>query len=308
MEELDIENRIVNKLIVYFDKRFKVLENEVIQHSNVLNTISVNVHKILEVQFNHCPLKSTDKESILRKSTNNDVPKFNAVLTQKLNEAGTKSSESKKQNKENFITQVEPLSTKSKVSQSPRFGKTVHKKEASEKKEQVKKKQLYLDAEVFDVSKELSINSVFSPHNCIGDKKELIIEPIEVLFQESPTERKWTPDSFNRNEYKSSLNELVKSQQKSFGLFSSRKTKTINSLPGNCLLLIGQYIGGILPPFVITCRSLLEKYVNYTKKKINENINILKVQQVSLLLNLLGQICERSGTEVCIKSFIKEGV
>jgi hypothetical protein len=284
MEELDIEDRIVNRLVGYFDKRFKALESEVIQHSTVLNAISINIHKILEVQTKYCPLKTTTKESILRKSTNNEIPKFSAVLTQRSNETGTKSSESKKQDKENYIAQIEPLSTKSKVSQSPRFGNTVHKKEASEKKKgQVKKKQLYLDAEVFDVSKELFINSVFSPHNCINDKKELIIEPIEVLFQESPTERRWAASNLNRVECKSPINDLVKNQQKSFGLFSSRKIYTIDDLPGNCLLLIGQYVGGILPPFVITCRSLLGKYANYTKKKINENINVLKIQQVTFI-------------------------
>eukprot|EP00826_Nyctotherus_ovalis_P064890 TRINITY_DN9529_c0_g1_i1.p1 TRINITY_DN9529_c0_g1~~TRINITY_DN9529_c0_g1_i1.p1 ORF type:complete len:297 (-),score=56.90 TRINITY_DN9529_c0_g1_i1:10-900(-) len=290
MEELEIEDRIVSKLIAYFDRRFKVLESEVSQHSAVLNAISQNIHKILDVQSKGTPLKVVCKEapieSILRKSTNNDVPKYSAVLTQRSNEVEStirlKSSETNKQNKENFISQIEPSSTKSRASQSPRFGKTVHKKEASEKKEQIKKRHLCLDAEVFDVSKECSINSVFSPHNCTGEKKELIIEPIEILFQESPTDRKWTAGSSSKCEYKSPISELVRDPQKSFGLLSSRRAEksSLDTLPGNCLLLIGQYVGGVLPPFAVACKSVLGKYVGYTKKKINESINILKVQQV----------------------------
>jgi len=341
MESPEIDDKTLCKLLAYFDKRFHVLEKEIQKQSNMLNTISTNVRKLMDSQPKTDPVsnpmkresssKDSYKEFTLQKSLHEqfaELPKGPHILTQRSNEGDhvnrTQFAELKNQeflpnqanvksrNKENFAlgpAQTEPYSKKT-AKQSPSFGKYRHEneensmqKKVQNSKENTKRKDIRLDSEETSKMKsekteDLSINSVFSPNQHTGESKELIIEPIDVMFQESPKNssskknskiipaqqiiKRDIPQSKYSYRSKSPNNESSSKHNKSLNLFKPRKSSHVefkfDQLPGNCLLLIGQYMGCIVPPFVFTCRSIMDKYVIVAGKKAGENIISLKEQ------------------------------
>ena len=349
MEEAEIDDRTLNKLMMYFDKRFQVLEKELQRHSTLLASISANVRKIVEVQppsQREGDSKGSYKEFTLQKSLQDqlaEIRKSPQPFTQRTAEPPARvqfaeihnleiATSLKSRNKENTglgPASTEPFPKKS----SPSFGKTKRKEEAdvlntckdctnnnhqkenyygldTSHKENITKK-LDLDNQkdskkcnntlvkidessslLEGKSEDLSINSIFSPSQQTGDTKELIIEPIDVMIQESPrntidrkAKQSIRPSSTSKYLSKSPNNEnSVKIKPFNVSNHKGVEYVKLDSLPGACLYLIGQFIGGSTPFFVFSCKNIMDKYSVYAGKRISEKINTLKDQQITLVL------------------------
>jgi hypothetical protein len=250
MKALQTEDKTINKLLAYFDKRFNALEDQLAVHSSMINSISVDVRKLLSAQSRNQSKELMHKELALTKSFNNPSKQQKSKEQKCVVRLQLSDTKQKQSNKENAVA-GQGVSSK----QSPRISKVLNKKES--------KRTRNARLEVFKTTEENYINSVFSPNSHTGETKELIIEPIEVMFQESPS---------------SLLENTTKKYNKQLS-----PNATFNSLSPNCLFLMDQFLGKVIPEFAIISKSILEKYIKFTSKEISNQLIKPRNQRVRLM-------------------------
>lgn len=256
---MELEEKTFIKLIEYLDKRFNAIERQLGLHSDLMNSLSLDIEKVLNLQ-NKEQNESLIKELAVKKSIINQIK---PGLAQKINEVkpavklNLLDNNKNQSNKENIIVRLAEK-VKPKLRQTSR-------KKTSVKKERTRNPRL----ELFKTSEEASINTVFSSNGCSGETKEFIIEPIEVVFQESPCDKEIETYS-TKHISKNGANTYI------IGYTN------FESIPENCLYLIGQFTGGMLPVFSFSCKKIFNKYITYASSRINNNIFLLKNKQVVL--------------------------
>lgn len=288
------DDRTFNRLVAYFDRRFDALEKELAQHSSVMTSICVDVHKILAAQSKAPPKNTPDpphKELTLNKSFNNPVKAAQGNKNEQKCVVRLQLSDNKQKqnNKENVVAGLgERVSSK----QSPRLVKPAGKKES--------KRTRNTKLEVFKTTEECSINSVFSPNSHTGETKELIIEPIEVVFQESPgPQLEGAVKQYTSLSFRSMPGSIRPSP------LPTPKCK-LKLLPGNCLYLLDQFLGKALPDFAITCKTILEKYIKYGIKEIHTCMSTMKRVALSLTVGFATEVFAFGSDEEDVREFAEE--
>ena len=273
MCDRELEDRIVGKLISYFDKRFTLIEKVLEQHSLLLTSINSNTRKTVDSRENQKENAFKEKNHEKFFNTPIEFGKGNNILTRTINETDTapKLTEIQLNGKSpKFIkkdinaTDLASSKTslmKTKPDQSPNVTKKIYKKdESSTKKRELKKRDIKLDDSIFNTTEDYSINSVFSPNHHIGEVKQLIIEPIDVLFQESPSElledklkRPSTTTHSQKWGHILQSDYTTKERNSPYPFISLKISdyRQLISLRGACLLLLGTFMCGPIPPFAI---------------------------------------------------------
>jgi len=249
MKVLQAEGKTFNKLLAYFDKRFNALEEKLTLHSTMISSISVDIKKLLNMQSRNQSKEPVHKELPFNKSFNNPSKQQKSKEQKCVVRLQLSDNKQKQGNKENVVA-GQGASSK----QSPRLTKVANKKDS--------KRTRNTKLEVFKTTEEHYINSVFSPNSHTGETKELIIEQIEIMSQESPS-----------LQFEDTTKKYIKSSP----------NMAFNSLPPNCLFLIDQFLGKLIPEFAITSKNILEKYIKFTSKEISNQITKLRNQRVRLM-------------------------